>query len=201
MYLPPLQAMHDSQSQQIGAQWIGDIAVHPSAAIAPGVLLQAEEGSQIVISASVCIGMGAVLHSYGGVLEIQEGVNLGAGVLIIGHGVIGAHACIGTSSTIFECSVASQQVLPPGSLLGDRSRSIQPEPTPIPSAAETPDPWSAPASPSVAQSAPSEPASQPSKESNGGARTTPIHGKDYVNTLLSTLIPHRAYVIPTDSES
>jgi carbon dioxide concentrating mechanism protein CcmN len=208
MYLPPLQAMHDSPAHQIG-----DVTVHPSAAIAPGVLFQAEAGSRIVISASVCIGMGTVIHAYGGVLEIQEGVNLGAGVLIIGSGVIGAHACVGTSSTVIESSVSSQQILPPGSLVGDRSRSIQSQPIPPPVAAEasdTPDPWGAapngqsayqPVKQSAQPSALTPPIPQSAESINGGARTTPIHGKDYVNNLLSTLIPSRAHSIPPTSES
>jgi carbon dioxide concentrating mechanism protein CcmN len=208
MYLPPLQAMHDSPAQQIG-----EVTVHPSVAIAPGVLLQAEAGSRIIIAASVCIGMGAVIHAYGGVLEIQEGVNLGAGVLILGNGVIGAHACVGTSSTVIESSVLSQQILPPGSLVGDRSRSIQPESTPTPVAVEpaaTPDPWETDfASQSTSQSTyqyPNQPSQtvpmpQAADETNGGRRTAPIHGKDYVNSLLSTLMPHRNHSIPPTSES
>ena len=222
MYLPPLQAMHDSQSQSIG-----NVTVHPSAAIAPGVLLQAEEGSQIIIAASVCLGMGTVLHACNGTLEIQEGANLGAGVLVIGSGTIGSHACIGTSSTIIESSVQSQQILPPGSLLGDRSRSTQPESQPDESqsdesqsnpsqsnpstfngaSAQTPlktssvaDPWASDSEKST-HDRPAESQQQATpNSSNGSARTAPIHGKDYVNNLLSTLLPHRANLGPS-SES
>jgi carbon dioxide concentrating mechanism protein CcmN len=203
MYLPPLQAMHDSPAQQIG-----EVTVHPSVAIAPGVLLQAEAGSRISIAASVCIGMGAVIHAYGGVLEIQEGVNLGAGVLILGSGVIGAHACVGTSSTVIESSVSSQQILPPGSLVGDRSRSVQPESTPPPIAVEpaaTPDPWETDSASQSTYQYPNQPSQTVSTpqatETNGGRRTAPIHGKDYVNSLLSTLMPHRNHSIPPTSES
>jgi carbon dioxide concentrating mechanism protein CcmN len=203
MYLPPLQAMHDSPAQQIG-----EVTVHPSVAIAPGVLLQAEAGSRIVIAASVCIGMGAVIHAYGGVLEIQEGVNLGAGVLILGSGVIGAHACVGTSSTVIESSVSSQQILPPGSLVGDRSRSAQPDPVPPPVAVEptnTPDPWETDSASRSTYQYPDQPSQQaiPTPQAtttNGRMRTAPIHGKDYVNNLLSTLMPHRAHSIPPTSE-
>ncbi len=203
MYLPPLQAMHDSPAQQIG-----EVTVHPSVAIAPGVLLQAEAGSRIVIAASVCIGMGAVIHAYGGVLEIQEGVNLGAGVLILGSGVIGAHACVGTSSTVIESSVSSQQILPPGSLVGDRSRSVSSAPAP-PVAVEptdTPDPWETDSTNSASRSTyqypdqPSYPVPTPQAVETNGGRTAPIHGKDYVNSLLSTLMPHRAHSIPPTSE-
>jgi carbon dioxide concentrating mechanism protein CcmN len=204
MYLPPLQAMHDSPAQQLG-----EVTVHPSVAIAPGVLLQAEAGSRILIAASVCIGMGAVIHAYGGVLEIQEGVNLGAGVLILGSGVIGAHACVGTSSTVIESSISSQQILPPGSLVGDRSRSIQPESIPAPVAVPdaTPDPWETDSASQSTYQYPDQPSqtipvpAPQAPETNGGTRTAPIHGKDYVNSLLSTLMPHRNHSIPPTSES
>jgi carbon dioxide concentrating mechanism protein CcmN len=211
MYLPPLQAMHDSPAQQLG-----EVTVHSSVAIAPGVLLQAEAGSRILIAASVCIGMGAVIHAYGGVLEIQEGVNLGAGVLILGSGVIGAHACVGTSSTVIESSVASQQILPPGSLVGDRSRSIQTESPPAPVAvpaatpdppATTPDPWEPDSASQSTYRYPDQPSqtvpvpTPQAPETNGRTRTAPIHGKDYVNSLLSTLMPHRNHSIPPASES
>jgi carbon dioxide concentrating mechanism protein CcmN len=203
MYLPPLQAMHDSPAHQIG-----EVTVHPSVAIAPGVLLQAEAGSRILIAASVCIGMGAVIHAYGGVLEIQEGVNLGAGVLVLGSGVIGAHACVGTSSTVIESSVSSQQILPPGSLVGDRSRSLQAEPTPPPVGVEptaTPDPWETNSASQSTYQYPDQPSqavpTPQAVEANGGTRTAPIHGKDYVNSLLSTLMPHRNHSIPPTSES
>lgn len=200
MYLPPLQAMHDSQTK-----CLGKVIVHPSAAVAPGVLLQAEAGSQILIAASVCIGMGTVLHAYGGTIEIQEGANLGAGVLIIGNGVVGSHACIGTSSTVIESSVLRQQIVPPGSLIGDRSRSAQSKPISTgasvtsPSQAPSDDPWnSAPASSSIHHSANQSAAYQypPLNNANGG-RTATVHGKDYVNNLLATLLPNRAQLGPS----
>ncbi|MCG9891407.1 MAG: hypothetical protein MH252_10060 [Thermosynechococcaceae cyanobacterium MS004] len=227
MVLPPLQAMHDSQSRSIG-----DVVIHPSAAIAPGVLLQAEEGSRIVIGASVCVGMGTVIHAYGGALEIQEGVNLGAGVLMLGSGVIGAYACVGTSCTVMEWSVASRAVIPPGSLLGDRSRSVQSSvPQPVaspasPEATQSSDPWQEesahsgdpsgnssdnpsgdpsgstfvyPTSADLTRPSTSTVASSNPANLNGGAKgseagkTSTIHGKDYVNGLLTTLLPHRAH--------
>lgn len=119
MSLPPFHPPRNLESYTRG-----DVTIHPSAAIAPGVLIQAEPDSRIIIKAGVCIGMGTVLHAYQGTLEIQESVNLGAGVLIIGHGTIGANACIGTSTTVFNSSVEPGQVVAPGSLYGDRSRQI-----------------------------------------------------------------------------
>lgn len=105
----------------------GDVSVHPSAAVAPGVLLQAEPGSQIVIAAGVCIGMGSILHAYQGKIEVQESANLGAGVLIVGQANVGALACIGSSTTIFNTSVSSGQMISPGSLIGDTSRQADVE--------------------------------------------------------------------------
>lgn len=122
MYLPPLQAMHDSQ-----VYTNGDVTIHPNAAIAPGVLLQASPGSSIIIAAGACIGMGAVLHSYDGILEIQEGASLGAGVLVIGAGIIGSSACIGAQCTLLNTSVEAKVLVPSGSVLGDSSRQPQPE--------------------------------------------------------------------------
>ncbi|MGB8703381.1 MAG: hypothetical protein WCD18_28525, partial [Thermosynechococcaceae cyanobacterium] len=70
MYLPPLQAKQDSR-----ICINGDVSIHPSAAIAPGVLLQANPGSQIIVGAGACIGMGAVLHAHEGILTIQDGAS------------------------------------------------------------------------------------------------------------------------------
>lgn len=139
MYLPPLQAMHDSQ-----VYISGDVTIHPNAAIAPGVLLQAAPGSSIIIAAGVCIGMGAVLHSCDGILEIQEGASLGAGVLIVGAGIIGSSACIGSQCTLLNTSVEAKALVPSGSVLGDSSRQTQPEveelPQPIITAKAIPEP-------------------------------------------------------------
>lgn len=105
----------------------GDVTIHPSAVIAPGVLLQADSNSRIVIAAGACIGMGTILHADQGTLEVGESANIGTGVLFIGSGNIGAHACIGSSCTIFNTDVPKQHVLPSGSLLGDTSRQIHTE--------------------------------------------------------------------------
>jgi carbon dioxide concentrating mechanism protein CcmN len=103
----------------------GEVVVHESAVIAPGVLLQADPGSRITIEAGVCIGSGSILHAHRGSLTLEAGAIIGNGVLLIGRGTIGHHACIGAFSTIMSCSVAAQQLVPPHSLLGDQSRSIE----------------------------------------------------------------------------
>ena len=119
MQLPPLQPLNNFQSFVSG-----DVTIDPSAAIAPGVLLTTDADSRIIIGAGVSIGMGSILDAREGNLEIESGAVLGAGVLVIGTGKIGANACIGSATTIFNGSIAPKQVVPPGSLVGDQSRRI-----------------------------------------------------------------------------
>ena len=102
----------------------GDVIIHPSAVLAPGIIIQAAINSTIVIGAGVCLGMGSILQVSEGILEIEAGANLGAGFLMVGQGKIGANACIGSATTVFNCSVAPGQVIPSGSILGDNSRQI-----------------------------------------------------------------------------
>lgn len=117
MYLPSLQPISREQSYVHG-----NVTVDPSVVIAPGVLLQADVDSQIVIAAGACIGMGVVLHAQGGDLHIDNGVNIGAGVLVVGQGRVGANVCIGASATIINPSLAEGTLVPPASLWGDDSR-------------------------------------------------------------------------------
>lgn len=102
----------------------GDVSIDPSAAIAAGVILRAAFDSKIIIAAGVCIGMGSILHSHQGTLEVEAGANLGAGVLVVGKGKIGANACIGATTTIWNSSIESGQVVAAGSVVGDRGRQI-----------------------------------------------------------------------------
>lgn len=102
----------------------GEVNIHPSAVLAPGVIIQAAANSKIIIGPGVCIGMGSILQVNEGILEVEAGVNLGAGFLMVGQGKIGTNACIGAATTVFNCSVASGEVVPPGSLLGDTSRQV-----------------------------------------------------------------------------
>ena len=111
----------------------GEVTIHPSAVLAPGVILQAAVNSKIIIGPGVCIGMGAILQVHEGTLEVEAGANLGAGFLMVGKGRIGANACIGSATTVFNYSVEAGQVIAPGSILGDTSRRIaqtkEPEPS------------------------------------------------------------------------
>ncbi|MBW4625369.1 MAG: transferase [Brasilonema octagenarum HA4186-MV1] len=124
MSVPPLRPSYDFDSYISG-----EVIIHPSAVLAPGVILQAAPNSKIIIGSGVCVGMGSILQVHEGTLEVEAGANLGAGLLMVGKGRIGANACIGAATTIFNCSVDPGQVLPAGSVLGDTSRRISESPT------------------------------------------------------------------------
>ncbi|MDJ1167827.1 hypothetical protein PMG71_00120 [Roseofilum sp. BLCC_M154] len=128
----PWQPLHNQKSCVDG-----EVSIDPSAVVAPGVVLIANPQSRIAIAAGVCIGMGVVLHADGGTLRVEEGAILGAGVLVVGSGTIGARACVGPVSTVFNYSVEPEQVVAPGSLLGDRGRSeAEVAPKPVESVTE-----------------------------------------------------------------
>lgn len=124
MSVPPLRPSYDFDSYISG-----EVIIHPSAVLAPGVILQAAPNSKIIIGSGVCVGMGSILQVHEGTLEVEAGANLGAGLLMVGKGKIGANACIGAATTIFNCSVEPGQVVPAGSVLGDTSRRISESPT------------------------------------------------------------------------
>jgi len=160
----------------------GRVTVHPSVAIAPTALLQAEPGSHLILAAGVCVGAGAVLHAHGGTLEIESGVSLGAAVLLIGSGKIGANACVGSMVTMINPAIAPGDVIAAGTLLGDDSRAIEPSPAPSPA------PLSA----------------QNGADSNGKLEahtldspaehgTQPVTGKAALNELMTALFPHRQH--------
>lgn len=183
MRLPPLRPISDAHFCVSG-----NVRIHPSAVIAPGVLLQADADSQIIIAAGVCIGAGSVLHVTQGNLEIEEGASLGASVLLFGSGRIGANACIGSRVTIFNSSIDSEQVVKSGSLIGDPSRSVDVVET------ET-----AEASPPQAETAPTEASPPPLAETAptqspsalATAAGVPIYGKAAVTQLIIALFPGR----------
>jgi carbon dioxide concentrating mechanism protein CcmN len=97
----------------------GDVVVAPDVTIAPGAVLQANPGSRLVIEARVCIGAQVVIQAYGGELNLQAGVNVGPGGLLLGQGRIGENACIGAESTLIHPQVAAAAVVPAHSLWGD----------------------------------------------------------------------------------
>lgn len=103
---------------------LGDVRIDDNAAIAPGVILQADTSFSLTIGAGVCIGMGTILHAHQGNLEIQTGAVLGAGVLVVGGGAIGANACVGSTTTVWNTSVDPERVIAPGSVVGKIGREV-----------------------------------------------------------------------------
>ncbi|MBD0312531.1 MAG: carbon dioxide concentrating mechanism protein [Microcoleus sp. T3-bin5] len=204
MYLSPLQLSSNSQILMSG-----DVVVNEGAAIAPGVILQAEPGSRISIAAGACIGMGVILHAREGTLEIGAGVILGAGVLVVGAGTIGTSACIGAGTTLINPCIDQMQIMPAGSLIGDTSRQASAEataaaPTAAPTSPETPEattppvaspiepPAPAPTSPQTApETATDAPESTAAEPPQPGETPTILYGQAHINRLLGTLFPHR----------
>ncbi|MFN3360706.1 MAG: hypothetical protein ACK421_04655 [Pseudanabaenaceae cyanobacterium] len=118
MYLAALQPLTTAHT-------VGNVTIDPSAVIAPGVLLQAEEGYRITIGAGVCVGMGTIIHAYGGDIGIGAGANLGAAVLVIGKVQIGAGSCIGAATTIYNVDIAAGQIVPSGALITQEASPSQ----------------------------------------------------------------------------
>ncbi len=119
MSVPPLRL-----SNNFDPYISGEVIIHPSAVIAPGVILQAATNSKIIIGSGVCVGMGSILQVNTGTLEVEAGASLGAGFLMVGPGKIGTNACVGSATTVFNSSVPPGEVIPPGSIIGDTSRKI-----------------------------------------------------------------------------
>jgi carbon dioxide concentrating mechanism protein CcmN len=119
MSVPPLRLYNNFETF-----YSGEVIIHASAVIAPGVIMQAAPNSKIIIGSGVCIGMGSILQVDTGTLEIESGANLGAGFLMVGAGKIGTNACIGSATTVFRSSVKPGEVVPAGSVIGDSSRTV-----------------------------------------------------------------------------
>ena len=187
----------------------GDVVVNEGAAIAPGVILQAEPGSRISIAAGACIGLGVILHAREGTLEIGAGVILGAGVLVVGAGKIGANSCIGAGTTLIDPCIDQMQIMPAGSLIGDTSRQASAEataaaPTAAPTSPETPEATTPPVAPPIEPPAPAPtppptapettpdaPESTAAEQPQPGETPTILYGQAHINRLLGTLFPHR----------
>ncbi|MBD1844708.1 carbon dioxide concentrating mechanism protein [Cyanobacteria bacterium FACHB-63] len=216
MQSPPLQLMPVSTTHYYVS---GDVTVHPGAAIAPGVLLQANPGSRIVIHQSVCVGLGSVIQAHEGTIELGEGVIIGAGVLLIGGLMVGDRACVGAGTTVMNRSIASLSIVPPGSLLCEEARSAVVEapteevyepgfcpPSPKQKVEEPEDVWQDPA-PRIEEIAQTN-GSKPSPAEVNGAKPTgemqesdeiespgsqngQVYGQAYVNRLLGRMFPHQ----------
>jgi len=180
----------------------GDVTIQDGVAIAPGVLIQADPGSRVVIKTGACIGIGSVLHAHQGVLEVGTGASIGSGTLLLGCVLVGANACIGAATTIFNANVAPAQIVPAGSLVGAVGRQVDelyatdtvlyPEaadeslpqyPSPEPQAEPSLEPPVAPEAPDQTQP---EPPAKLASEVN-------VYGQMYVNQLLVKLFPHRQH--------
>ncbi|MBW4516879.1 MAG: hypothetical protein KME11_16840 [Timaviella obliquedivisa GSE-PSE-MK23-08B] len=164
----------------------GNVTLDARAVIAPNVMLQADYECHLIIAAGVSIGSGCVLHAHGGTLEIDVGVTLGSGVLVLGSGKIGANACIGSRATVMDSTIEPEYTVPPGAIIGDRSRqdaSTQPQDfsTPPFVAAEAPSPISSPAQAENSDAV-------PAKE-NGKAK--PVHGQVYLERMMVMMFPHQ----------
>jgi carbon dioxide concentrating mechanism protein CcmN len=96
---------------------VGDVVIAAGVAIAPGVLLQADPGSRIVLRSGVCLGMGCVIHASGGEISIGVSANLGAGVLVVGATTIGDRALVGAGTTVFGQAIEPGAMIAPSSLL------------------------------------------------------------------------------------
>ncbi|NEO88383.1 MAG: carbon dioxide concentrating mechanism protein, partial [Spirulina sp. SIO3F2] len=103
---------------------IGDVHIDPTAAIAPGTILHAAPGCQIILSGGVCLGMGVIIKAYGGQIQLDEGVSLGPGVLIMGPSHLGSNACIGGMSTLWHTTIEALAVIPAGTVVGDPTRQV-----------------------------------------------------------------------------
>ena len=119
MYLPLVQPISKDRIYVSG-----DVTIDPSVALAPGTIIQAAPHCKVIISAGACVGMGTVLNACTGAIEIESGAVLGAGVLIVGEGKVGRNACVGTVTTVFQANIAAGEIVAPGSLIGDTSRSV-----------------------------------------------------------------------------
>ncbi len=204
MYLSPLQL---SSNFQVCIS--GDVVVDEGAAIAPGVILRADPDSRISIAAGACIGMGVIIHAREGTLEVGAGVILGAGVLIVGSGAIGANACIGAATTLINPCVDKMQILPAGSLIGNDDRQVTLEATVEPKAepkaepeipAATTQPVEEPVETSEAdRTKPETPPETTSSSESTAAEQAPqpgevptiLYGQAHINRLLGTLFPYR----------
>jgi carbon dioxide concentrating mechanism protein CcmN len=167
----------------------GDVELAEGVGVAAGVLLQANPGCCIKIAVGACIGMGSILHADAGDLIVEAGATLGTGVLIIGSGTIGPNACIGSASTLLNPSIAADQVISPGSIVGDASRAVAEEQSPTPAEPTPVAPPAVPLSPVATVEQETQPAAEPPSPS--ASSPTPIPGQAHLHRLLLKIYPHR----------
>lgn len=163
----------------------GDVSIAPTATIAPGVLLQADPGSRLVIAADVCVGMGSVVHAHQGMLEIASGATIGTGVLVIG-GRIGVNACVGARSTLWNVEIAPDQIVAADVLMGmERQEPNGSVSQPVAAVAIEPQTESA------AEAAITPPTLTDPILQNPPLGGSAIYGKAGLNRLMGALFPYR----------
>lgn len=184
----------------------GDVIVDATAAVGPGAVFRAAPHSSIRVEAGVCIGAGTVLHAKGGALVIHKEASLGASSVVMGHGQIGAEACIGPSSTLINPQVSKGTVVPPCTLVKGSGFDGGTQPAAASQAgAES-------AVPSVPIEPRSGPTIQPQEVAPRAVKTGgdtgeasdrngstgalannngQVYGRAHVDSLLSALFPHR----------
>ena len=210
----PAQASNSSTNAHIQ----GNVDLAIGVAVAPGVLLGAAPGCRLVISTGVCLAADVVVQARHGDLVLEPGVSLGSGVLVVGHGVIGQHTCVGANSTIINPALGASQVVAPGSLLGDPSQIPSQAPSQgQASTAQNPPPSKASSyangssahgsygvgnsfqnssaqngsTPNGASVSGSFGGSSGSGSGKSSGQGKPVYGKAQVNRLLITLFPQR----------
>jgi carbon dioxide concentrating mechanism protein CcmN len=110
----------------------GDVSIDDSAIVADGVILNATEGSKIIIHAGVCLGMGCIITAFPATtIEIKANAILGAGCLVFGACVIGNQVSLGSAVTIYNTDIEPLSVIPSGTVRGDRSRSVTIDSEPV----------------------------------------------------------------------
>lgn len=167
---------------------VGQVEIASDVVIAPGVILAAEPGCCLQISAGVCLGPSVVVQARWGDLRLETGVCIGTGTLIIGQGWIAQGACVGSESTVINPAIAANNMIAPGSLVGDRSRqqTVAGSSPPIESSVESTEDESV-----VGDTHHPSPAVDAGAETVGLANFSYVYGKHQVNQLLQTLFPQR----------
>jgi carbon dioxide concentrating mechanism protein CcmN len=188
---------------------VGDVTIDATAAIAPGVVLQAPAGSRIVVGKSVCLAAGVCIQSRQGVLTIEAGASLGANVLVVGHGTVGTNACISAGSTLINPAIAAESVVPPDSLMNEQisttPTNAAPANTTATSTFVTPEPFNYGGSYGTpTNGVQSNYQNGQNGQANGSsllsvqATNSKVYGRDQVSQLISALFPHRQ---PLDSNA
>lgn len=202
---------------------IGHVIIHPSAAIAPGVILHASPGSHIVVAEEACIATGSVLHAYQGTIEICAQATLGTRSMVTGPCRIGERACLGAMATVFGGSIDADQVVAAGTWVGDAGPgwpAAEPEPEPKSepvSASEQTTPAAAVKPPVIGLPKPLQPlqslqpnqATEPTEPpvsstdqtSNGPSPPQPpkhaqVYGRESVDRLMQAMFNRHRHTLP-----